>query len=1200
MLVDGFLTNVGAAEFDVTAEYYGTDQYYEIDNEYETDIYEPKTGLVMAPSVVSENDGKTVSQMVSAERRPSIVIRTLSENLTVTDDNQELTIAEFVAKTDKRALAGFRIESMEEALLFAAYVEEYNIVDIMVIAEDSQILLAACNRKPGIHGMLDCGAYANTDVDMIDLVSKTNESNSRILVLPEELATEANIQYIQNRAISVWVKTSEEQVLEMILNGADGIISDNFESVYDVIESFEENTSVLTRNTVVAAHRGYYQTAPENTERAAKLAVEAGADAIECDVLLTKDGEVVINHDNTTGRLMNKNLQVAKSTLKELQALTFKSNSQAGDKIPTLREWFAAADRADLDDDVMYVIEIKTDNIAIIEPLVQIVKEMNMQDRVIFISFYEKQLEVIRLAMPNVAAGDLNSICTSTDDQATALKKLCDRMDGYGYFYNCYYDSQSIDVLRAARFRGIYVHPWTVNDRGVFETEYINNYHGITTDRPDFGIDYLNSVVAEKDTYTLEVYENNGVEIDARAYTRVGSEIEGENITMKQVSGIPVTWNAENKTLYATESGKAKVLFGAARQLTNTGKTYMVYSKPVTVDVIKREIPFTIVEQPSGESLEYGYEKDVELSVTIEEKQDISTAPTYQWYENNEPIDGATEAVYMVPTGKNVGEYQYFCKISCGNYQKDSEKATVTIEKKDLTITVNNAQRMYGEEDPEFTYTVSEGELVREDTAEDLDVTLFSTATKYSEVGAYVITGIAKNENYDITINDGILTLYPAQSLITIEDGKETIVLSDNETSVALKGINKTGDGTLFYSVTEGSDIIDISTDGILTPRKMGNAVVTVSMEATKNCKQAEAKTIAVTVLDTVPKDTVVVENKVRKVSEVALPTDWKWNAEDAKKAIAAGGSVEVTAEYMKDGKDTDNKLCQKVTITRNPCKISEILYTGVGEKAPTCVQKGIGHKECTLCREVLKKNIIVAASGHTWDEGRITQNPTATEKGEKVYICTTCEISKTENLVAIGIPQKGTEFADESNEARYRITAAGENGGTVEYVGAIDENAEEVNIPATIIKDGITYKVTGIKKGAFKNYEMLTKVTIGNNVKVIGKNAFYGCTELKTVNIGKGVETISDKAFCKCTGLTKITIPSKVTKIGKQAFYNCKKLKNITIKTTKLTSQRVGSKAFYGTTINETVKVPESKLDTYKEFLASKGVNAEADIKTW
>ena len=190
----------------------------------------------------------------------------------------------------------------------------------------------------------------------------------------------------------------------------------------------------------------------------------------------------------------------------------------------------------------------------------------------------------------------------------------------------------------------------------------------------------------------------------------------------------------------------------------------------------------------------------------------------------------------------------------------------------------------------------------------------------------------------------------------------------------------------------------------------------------------------------------------------------------------------------------------------------------------------------------------------------------------------------------------------------------------TVEYHTS-STSSTSVAVPETVTIKGITYKVTSVSDNAFKNNKKIKKIVIGNSVKTIGKNAFRGCTNLQTVTIGGNVKTIGvnafmgctklqtvtmgnnvttigAKAFYKCTKLKKITIPSKVNKIGKQAFYGCKKLKTITIKTTKLTSKKVGNKAFKGIYSKAVIKVPAKKLSAYKKVLRSKGVGSKARIK--
>ena len=76
------------------------------------------------------------------------------------------------------------------------------------------------------------------------------------------------------------------------------------------------------------------------------------------------------------------------------------------------------------------------------------------------------------------------------------------------------------------------------------------------------------------------------------------------------------------------------------------------------------------------------------------------------------------------------------------------------------------------------------------------------------------------------------------------------------------------------------------------------------------------------------------------------------------------------------------------------------------------------------------------------------------------------------------------------------------------------------------------------------------------------------------------------------------MVIPSSIEKIGKQAFYGCKNLKNITIKTTKLTKKRVGSKAFFGIHAKAVIKVPKKKLSAYRKMLKARGVTKKEKVQ--
>jgi len=126
---------------------------------------------------------------------------------------------------------------------------------------------------------------------------------------------------------------------------------------------------------LVLGHRGYSAKYPENTILAFKKAIEAGADGIELDVWLTKDGEVVVIHDETVDRTSNGSGRVKEMTLEELKELDFGN----GERIPTLEEVFEA-----VPEDSVVNVEIK--DVDAVEKTAEIIGRNN-PERVIVSSF---------------------------------------------------------------------------------------------------------------------------------------------------------------------------------------------------------------------------------------------------------------------------------------------------------------------------------------------------------------------------------------------------------------------------------------------------------------------------------------------------------------------------------------------------------------------------------------------------------------------------------------------------------------------------------------------------------------------------------------------------------------------------------------------------------------------------------------------
>ena len=174
----------------------------------------------------------------------------------------------------------------------------------------------------------------------------------------------------------------------------------------------------------------------------------------------------------------------------------------------------------------------------------------------------------------------------------------------------------------------------------------------------------------------------------------------------------------------------------------------------------------------------------------------------------------------------------------------------------------------------------------------------------------------------------------------------------------------------------------------------------------------------------------------------------------------------------------------------------------------------------------------------------------------------------------------------------------------TVEVTRSLDlRYSGDVTIPATVMNEGIEYRVIAIGYCAFYDCTRLTSVTIPEGVTSIGEDAFSGCSGLTSVTIPNSVTTIGYDAFVGCTNLTSVTIPERVTSIGSFAFFGCDGLTSITIPNSVTT---IGERTFSGCTGLTSVMIPESVTTIdYDAFGGCSGLkevwfNADSCTDTW
>ncbi len=135
------------------------------------------------------------------------------------------------------------------------------------------------------------------------------------------------------------------------------------------------------------------------------------------------------------------------------------------------------------------------------------------------------------------------------------------------------------------------------------------------------------------------------------------------------------------------------------------------------------------------------------------------------------------------------------------------------------------------------------------------------------------------------------------------------------------------------------------------------------------------------------------VANSVTRVGDITLPADWAWTASDQDMELEVGVVKNATAEYTGADKGNYQNEQVKVQVTRSACEhiASEVLYTGSGERAPTCTVDGLGHKECMRCGKVIDTGIVVKAAHRFSTDWTIDVAATTTAEGSKSHHCMDC-----------------------------------------------------------------------------------------------------------------------------------------------------------------------------------------------------------------
>lgn len=222
---------------------------------------------------------------------------------------------------------------------------------------------------------------------------------------------------------------------------------------------------------IIMGHRGAAALEPENTLLSIGRAIEIGVNAVEIDVRLSKDKEIVVIHDSTVDRTTDGTGPVCSFTVDELKKL----DAGKGQRIPTLQEVIDF-----IGNKVELVIELKEEGT--VESVFELIKKSNIEDTVYVISFWHRFVKTIKEMDSHIKTGVLLvgcpvDTCIATQTSADAL------VMNYAFI-----DSK---FVQTAHKENLKVFVWNIDKRNLLKPYADMGVDGIGTNDPRVLCEYF-------------------------------------------------------------------------------------------------------------------------------------------------------------------------------------------------------------------------------------------------------------------------------------------------------------------------------------------------------------------------------------------------------------------------------------------------------------------------------------------------------------------------------------------------------------------------------------------------------------------------------------------------------------------------------------------------------------------------------------
>ncbi len=246
-------------------------------------------------------------------------------------------------------------------------------------------------------------------------------------------------------------------------------------------------------------HRGSAGTHPENTLPSFQAAVDAGASYLELDVHMTRDGEIVVSHDDNLERTCGRPGLIREMDYVEVReadagfgfaperGFPFRGR---GVRIPRLAAVLASFHAT------RFIIEVKQEQPSLVERMLRVIDSAGMVGRVLIASEHQKPLDEVRWRTPsiptNLAYHEIAAFLTAMATANSIYRPPGDALQIPPEYYS--WKLATPETVAMAHRHGLEVHIWTVNEEPEMRTLLELGVDGIISDYPQ----RLRRVIAER------------------------------------------------------------------------------------------------------------------------------------------------------------------------------------------------------------------------------------------------------------------------------------------------------------------------------------------------------------------------------------------------------------------------------------------------------------------------------------------------------------------------------------------------------------------------------------------------------------------------------------------------------------------------------------------------------------------------------